>query len=107
MFNQLSASLCRWQFVEPLLLAIEYSDACGTVHFVGGKAEKIAVELMYVDRHMRDGLRAVDTHRNALRMRQRDYLADRVDDTQHIAHMGDTHELGAVVNKCPESIHVQ
>ena len=62
---------------EHVLLAEDDADAGRREDLVAGEDVEVAVERLHVDRHVRDGLRAVDEHARAVAMRHLDHLAAR------------------------------
>ena len=47
---------------KQLFLAVEHADSRGREDFVAGKNVPVRIELLHVDRHVRNGLRAVQQH---------------------------------------------
>jgi hypothetical protein len=60
---------------------------------------EVRVEILNIDRKMRDRLRAVDEHRDPARMRECDHPLDRVDRAERIRHVHDAHEFRARVEE--------
>ena len=67
--DHVAAALIRRHRFEQRGLAVEHADAGGPEQLVPGEGVEIAVERLHVDRHVRHGLRAVDQHRDAARVR--------------------------------------
>ena len=62
-------------------------------HLVTAERIEVGTESLDVDRHVRDGLGAVDQHERAGRVGHLDHLRDRVDGPERIRHMGERDEL--------------
>ena len=58
--DHVAAALPGRQAVEQILLAVEHADARRGEHLVPREHEEVGVELLHVDPHVRDRLRAVD-----------------------------------------------
>ena len=56
---------------------------------MGGEREEIAVELLHIDGHMGDRLRAIDDHVRSSLMRR---LGDPLDGVEHAEHVRDVHD---------------
>ena len=63
------------------------------------KRIKVAIEILHVDLHVRCRLRAVDQHRHAARVRERDHVLDRIDGAERVRHMHHADESGAFVEQ--------
>ena len=59
---------------------------------MAGEDVEVAVERLHVDRHVRDGLRAVDQHARAVAVRHRDHLGRRRDGAERVRDLGERHE---------------
>src|ERR1051325_9400571 len=51
--------------VEPFAFAIDNPASCRSEHLVAGERKKVAIEILHVDRKMRDALRGVDANGHA------------------------------------------
>lgn len=71
------------------------------------EGEEIAIELLNVDRHVRDALRSIDKEERTCRMGELADLADIVDSAHDIGDMGGADESGAIVEKRLESIYLE
>ena len=91
----LATTLIGRQPIEPLLLAIEYTYACGGIDLVAAEGEEIAVERLYIDGQMGYALGAIDHDGHTVAMGYADDVGHRIDRTEHIAHVHHTDELGA------------
>ncbi len=107
MFDHLSATLIRRQLLKPVLLAIEQPYAGRTVHLMCRAGKEIAVKIRNIDRQMRCRLRTVDADRYALGVCQTDDLLNGVDDSQHVAYVCYTDELGAWREQGAERIDIK
>ncbi len=76
-------------------LPIEHADAGRTVQLVRGERVEVAVEILHVDLGVRHGLRPVDEHGHALRVRRADDLLHRVDGAERVRHVHDADQLRA------------
>ena len=85
--DHLAAALPRRHALEQLLAPVEHADAGGTEHLVAGERIEIAAQFLHVDRHVRDGLRAVDQGGDAARLGGGDQAPDR----QHRARAHSIH----------------
>ena len=75
--DHVAAALIRRHRVEQRRLPVEHADAGRPEDLVAGERVEVAVERLHVDRHVRDGLRAVDEHRNPAAVREPHDLAER------------------------------
>ena len=82
--DHVAAALPRRHRLELARLAVERADAGRPEHLVAGEDVEVAVERLHVDRHVRDGLRAVDQHARAVAVRHLDHLARRRDRAERI-----------------------
>ena len=105
--NHLSPTLIGWQTVEPLLFSIKHSDARRAIHFVTAEGKKITIEGLYINALMRCALCSVYHHGNTIPMSEFDDLGNRVDGTEHVAHMGDTHQTRSFVEQLFEGFKVE
>ena len=65
-------------------LAVDDADAGRREDLVAREHVEVAVERLHVDRHVRDGLRAVDQHARAVAVRDLDHLARRRDRAERV-----------------------
>ena len=89
----------RRQRGEQVVAAPEHADAGRADHLVPGEGDQVGPERVHVDRHLRHGLRGVDDDRRAVRVRRRGDLRHRVDGAEHVRHVGDRDDLGALVDQ--------
>ena len=83
---------------------VKDADPGRTVELVAGEGVKIAVDIAHVDVEMHRRLRAVDQHRNAVRVGDaRDFLHWH-QGAEHVRHMGDGDELGAWADQLLELV---
>ena len=66
---------CHGGMSPGVSLAEEHADARRAEDLVAGEDEEVAAERLHVDRHVRDGLRAVEEHARAMAMRHGNDLA--------------------------------
>ena len=85
--DHVAAALERLHALEQRRLAVQNADAGRAAQLVAGERVEIAIQVLHVDRQVRRRLRAVDQHRHAARMRERDHLFDRVDAAQRVGDM--------------------
>ena len=74
-----AADVAEPELGEPVAAHVEHADAVRPEHLVAREAEEVHAERVHVDRQMRDGLRRVDEHGNAGRVRGLDPFLDRRD----------------------------
>ena len=107
--DHLAAAVPGGHTVENIVLAVEYAYACRAVHFVTAEGEKIAVELLHVNLDVAGTLGGINQNfglRGEL-ADGRDNFCNGVHGTDGIAHVGDSHHLGACVQKFGELAQVQ
>ena len=75
-----AADVAEPELGEPVAAHVQHADAVRPEHLVAREPQEVDVERMHVDRQMRDGLRSVDEHGDAGRVRRRDPLLDRRND---------------------------
>ncbi len=85
--NHVAAAEERRHRFEQRFLAVEDADARRAVQLVSGRRVEVAVERLDVDRHVVRGLRSVDEHRHAARVRDADDLLDGIDRAERVRHV--------------------
>ena len=91
-----AATALPWRsVVEDVALAKNHADAGGREDLVAGEDEEIAVEELYVHSHMRDGLRAIHQHTDAVAMRHFNHLPGWRDGSQRIRYLAESDDSGA------------
>ena len=100
--DHVAAALPRRQLLQQVRLAIHGADARRAEHFMPRKHVKIGAQRLHVDAQVRHGLRAIDQHAHAGRMRQRDDLGHGRDRAQRIRHLRHGHQFGAPVEQLAE-----
>ena len=71
-----AADVAEPKLGEPVAPHVEHADAVRPEHLVAREPEEIDAERVHVDRQMGDGLRRVDEHGHAGRVRRLDPLLD-------------------------------
>ena len=85
--DHVAAALVRRHRVEQRRLAVEHAGARRPEHLVAGEGVEVGIERLHVDGHVRRGLRAVDEHDRAGRVRLPHDLGDRVDRPERVRHV--------------------
>ena len=93
--DHLATALIGGQTVEPRFLAVEDSHACGTIDFVPGEGEEVAIEVLHIDGHVGHGLCSVDEDGDAVLMSDADDFLHGVHRAEHIADVGAADEACA------------
>ena len=97
--NHIAAALEWLHAFEQIGLAIEYTNAGRAAQLMPRKGIEIAVEILYIDSHVRYRLRTINQHRDATRMRERNHGFDRIDSTECVRHMHHTDEFRALIKQ--------
>ena len=74
---------------------------------MSAESEEVTVELLHVHLEMRCALRPVYQHRHTVRVGNAYHLPHRIDRSEDVAHMGDTHYLGALREHAGIRFHVK
>src|SRR3954452_12844065 len=91
--DHLAAAQERRQVLQELLAAPQHADAGRAAHLVTGEGHEVGLEGLYVQRHVRRGLRGVDADQGADLLRPADYRLDRVDRAQDVGHQHEGDDL--------------
>ena len=82
--DHVAAAEERRHLLEQLAAGVQHADAGRPVDLVAGEAVEVGAERLHVDAQVRRGLRAVDQHHRARRVRPADDRIDRVDRAEHV-----------------------
>jgi hypothetical protein len=83
------ASRLEWRHrIEKLPARPKDSDSHRPAHLVSGKRQKIAIEILHIDREMRDGLCGIDKHERSAPMRVFTNFPGGVDPTEDVRNVG-------------------
>ena len=93
--DHIAAALPRRRRRENFRLAVDRADAGRGEHFVAGEDEEVAVELLHVDRHVADRLRAVDQHARAMAVGDRRHFARGRDRPERVGDLRERDDAGA------------
>ena len=74
---------------------VQHADAGRPEHLVRGEAIEVAAELAHVDDAVRHGLRAIEQHRHAVALRDRDEVLHRHDRAERVRHVREREQLRA------------
>ena len=85
--HHFAAALPRLHPFEQRGAAVEDADAHRAVHLVRRQGIKIAAKFLHVDGQVRRGLRAVEQHRYAARMRELRKATDGIDGADRVRHV--------------------
>ena len=88
MLYHFAATLIRGDFVKPFFFTIEHTYTGRTVYLMSGKNIKIRIQILYVYRHVRNGLGTVYKYWYSLFVGKLNHLLYRIYCTQHIGDMG-------------------
>ena len=102
--DHVAAALPWRQLLQQVRLAIYGAYARRAEHFMARKHVKIRTQRLHVHAQVRHGLRAIDQHAHAGRMRQRDDLRHGRHRPQRIRHLRHGHQPGAPVEQLAEFI---
>ena len=105
--DHLAAALIGWQAVEPRLLSVEHAHAGGAVHLVAAQGQEVAVQLLHVDAEVGCALCGVDEHGHAVLMGPSDDVGHRVHRAQHVAHVCEAEQAGALADVFVEQVGAQ
>ena len=94
LINHLTTTLIRGQFFKPFFFAVQHANASWTIHLMPTKSIKITIQSPDIHFEVRCALCAIYQHRNAMIMSYFDDAINRINRTQHIAHMGYTDDFG-------------
>ena len=97
--NHLTATHIRRQAVEPFFLAIKHTDTRRTVDLMSAECKEIAIQILHVYRKVRGTLGTVYQHGDSVVMSRTNHLFHGIYCTEHIAHVGDAHQTGALVKQ--------
>ena len=104
--NHLSPTLIRWQAVEPRFLAIKHTDTCRTIHLMSAEYKELTVNILHIHTEMGSTLRSIYKHRGTMFMGNAGDFLHWINRTKDIAHMGNAHQLGALVKHSLVGIHI-
>src|SRR5713226_3310620 len=105
--DHVAAAHERWHGFQELDLAVQEAAAGGSQHLVAGGGQEVAVQVLHVHRHVRHALGAVQQDDGAGGMRQPGQLFNGVDGAEHVGHVADGHQLGAIGDEPPALFHIQ
>ena len=91
--------------LEQLAASPQRPRAGGPEHLVAAEDVEVGADLLDVDRHVRDRLRAVDQDQRAGRVGHLGHLADGVDRSEHVRDVGEGDELGPQVQQ--DLVHLE
>src|SRR5262249_42557054 len=94
--NHFAAALERRHRIEQKPLPVSHANAGWTVKFVAGKSIKIAIESLYIDRQMRNGLRPIDQYNGAALVRHLNQLFHGMDRTNCVGNVSKRHQLRSI-----------
>ncbi len=103
----LTTTLIGRKLVKYLFAAVHYSYAHRGVHFVAGEAIEVAAYLLHIDRHVGNGLCAIDKHGDTMEVRNFGDLLDGIDSAQSVGHMIASHDAGMGGEKLAISLKVE
>src|SRR2546430_12476774 len=83
-YDHFTATVPRWHRIQDLRASVERTDTGRCTHFVSGKREEIAAQLLHIERHMPDALRRVDQRQRAYCARFLAEFSDWIDCAQRI-----------------------
>ncbi len=82
--DHVAAALPGRRVIEHVRLAVQRADAGRARRPCGRRKQTVAVELLHVDAHVRDRLRAIDQHARAVAMGHLDHLAGGSDGAERV-----------------------
>ena len=91
--NHLATTLIWRQFLQPFLLAIQHAYASRAVHLMATEGIEITIQRLHINTEVGGSLCSVNHHRNTMLVRHTDNIGNGVDGTQHVADVGDAHQL--------------
>src|SRR6267143_649574 len=91
--DHFSPTLIWLHVLEKLSLSVKDTYPCGSAHFVAGEGEEVAVQVLNVDRHVRDRLRTVHQNFAAMFVSLARQFSYGVDCSQHVGDMRNSEEL--------------
>ena len=91
--DHLASALIGRQFLQPFLLAIEYTDARWSVHLMAAKGKEIAIHRLYIYLKMRGALCTIHQNGDAMLVGCLDNLLYRIHRAQHITYMRHADQL--------------
>ena len=74
---------------------------------MAGKGEKVAVDRLHVNRHVRNALGPIDAEHRPLRMRHLAKFHHRINCAQDVRHMRHGHQLGTGTNELRRLFHIE
>ena len=95
--HHLASELVRRHLLEPLGLAIQATNAHGSVHLMTRKHEEVTVQVLHVDGQMRHRLGSIHYRHRPMLMSKTDHLLNGVDSCQGVRDMCHGHDLGALL----------
>ena len=93
----MAAEQDRIRFFQTSGLAIQDTDAGGTIQFMTAEDQKIHIVSNHVCRQMRYALRSIDNHAGSNSMRSANQLRNGIDRSEHVGHPGDCNNLCATI----------
>ena len=97
----------RGQRVEQVAAAVEHADAGRREHLVTGEHGEVDVERAHVERQVRRRLAGVEHHERADGVGAGDEQLDRVHRAQHVRHVGERDDSGALADELVELVEAQ
>ncbi len=107
LFDHFPAAEERLHLGQQIILAVKHAHPGRPVKLVPGKDIEIGPDLLHIHPGMNSRLAAVDQHRDTACMRDLDDLLGRIDRAQHVRHMRDGNDPGAIGQRCGESIEIE
>ena len=98
--DHLAPTLIRRQFLQPLLLAIEHTDARRSVHLMTAEGKEIAVHRLHVYLEVRSTLGTVHQDWDAMLVSRLDDFLHGIHRSQDIADMGNADDLRPLRDVC-------
>ena len=105
--DHLSAPLIGRELLQQCFFAVKHAHAGGTVDFVCAEREKIAIQLLHIDRKMRHTLRAVHQEVGTGVVRHPRHLAYGIHRAEYVAHLAAAHQAGALIEQRGVGFEVQ
>src|SRR6267378_701293 len=91
--DHFSPTLIWLHLLQKLPLSVEDTYPCGSAHFVARKREEIAIQVLNVDRHVRDSLGTVHQNFAAMLASLVCQFSYGVNCSQHVGDMRNSEEL--------------
>ena len=85
--------------VEPRFLAVEHTDASGTVDFVPAEGKEVTIQVLHVDAEVGRALCAVDEDGHAVGVGNAYDFLDGIDGAEHVADVGNADDFGPFIEQ--------